>query len=405
MTDSTFVRRGDRAPRLLLLLGQSPFDPTSGAAQSTRLIAEVLAQHGFDVRALATTGCEGELPADHAAVLAEMDLAVTAGPAGSFIRFEHAGVRHALVPVEPRHKHAWERHVGAAYATEYARLLADWRPDLVLTFGGDATDAERRRQAQHSGARVVFALHNLHYRKHPPAAVDAFLAPTHFLTNAYGRHLGAPVDVLPPPLDPGQVLAPVAEAKAVCFINPEPAKGALLVAQLADRLGRNRPDIPLLVVGGRVPASALVIAGRDLGLDLTRYPNLLQIPPTGRVSEIWGATRVVLMPSVVREAAGRCALEAMLNGAVPLVSDQGGLAEIVGDAGIRLPPPPDLTGRPQPVPGPIVEAWWKALIDCFDDQAQFACLSAAGRVVASRHTVAAVGPAYAAWFAAKLDKT
>jgi glycosyltransferase involved in cell wall biosynthesis len=175
-----------------------------------------------------------------------------------------------------------------------------------------------------------------------------------------------------------------------------------LVAQLADRLGRLRPEIPLLVVGGRAPAEALAVAGRDLDLDLTRYPNLLQIPPTGRVSEIWGAARVVLMPSVVREAAGRCALEAMLNGVVPLVADQGGLAEVVGDAGIRLPPPPDLAGRAEAVPPAIVDAWWRALTGCYDDPAGWARRSARGRTVAAQHTLAVVGPAYAEWFGARL---
>ncbi|MEZ5562499.1 MAG: hypothetical protein R3F27_06035 [Gammaproteobacteria bacterium] len=57
------------APRLLLLLGQSPFDPTSGAAQSMRQIAELLATQGFAVRALATTGCEGDTDQEHPAWL------------------------------------------------------------------------------------------------------------------------------------------------------------------------------------------------------------------------------------------------------------------------------------------------------------------------------------------------
>ena len=57
------------APRLLLLLGQSPFDPTSGAAQSMRQTAELLADAGWSVRCLATSGCEGPVDADHATML------------------------------------------------------------------------------------------------------------------------------------------------------------------------------------------------------------------------------------------------------------------------------------------------------------------------------------------------
>lgn len=384
--------------RLLLLLGQSPFDPTSGAAQSTRLVAEVLATRGFAVRALATTGCEGDLPAGHAEVLTELGLHSAASPDGATIRCEADGIRHTLVPVEPAWKHDWERRVGAIYTAAYRELLTDWRPDFILTYGGDPTDVARRSEARQSGAKVVFALHNLAYRKRPPAEVDAFLAPTEFLARAYRGALARPVAVLPPPLDAKRILAPAPEAAAVCFINPEPAKGAILVAQLAERLGRLRPDIPLLVVGGRAPAEALTVIGRDLGLTLSQYPNLLQVPPTGRVSEVWGAARLVLMPSVVREAAGRCALEAMLNGVVPLVSDHAGLAEVVGSAGVRLPVPPELTGRARAVPAKVVDAWWEAMIRYFDDPAERAARSAACRAHAQTFTFPAVGPAYQQWF-------
>lgn len=389
---------------MLLLLGQSPFDPTSGAAQSTRLVVETLVRQGFEAWALSTTGCEGDLPGDHTAVLAELGIPA-AEDAGGVLRYEAHGVVHNQIPTAPAWKHDWERRVGARYAAEYQRLLDEWRPDVVLTYGGDPMDVARRRLARRAGATVVFALHNLYYRAHPPAEVDVFLAPTRFLAEAYAGKLSAPVDVLPPPLDPTRILAEAPEQTAVVFINPEPAKGSLLVAQLADRLGRERRAITLLVVGGRVPAEGLAVAGRDLGLDLTRHENLLQVPPTGRVSEIWAAARVVLLPSVVPEAAGRCALEAMLNGSVPLVSDQGGLAEIVGDAGIRLPPPPDLAGRARPVPPQIVEAWWRALIRLFDDEVEWKRRSVAARALAAANTLEAVGPAYAAWFRQAIRKT
>lgn len=390
-----------RQPRLLLLLGQSPFDPTSGAAQSTRILAEALAREGFVVRALATTACEGDLPGTHAEVVAETDPGISIHESGGATHFGSAGIRYTLFPVEPAWKHRWERHIGPGYNAEYQRVLAEWRPDFVLTYGGDATDVVRRRQARRAGATVVFALHNLAYLTHPQQEVDAFLAPTRFLAESYTGRLRAPIGILPVPLDPARVLGETAEPTAVCFINPEPAKGSLLVAQLADRLGRLRPDITLLTVGGRVPPEALMIAGRDLGLDLTRYPNLVQIPPTGRVADIWNAAKVVLMPSVVKEAAGRCALEAMLNGVVPLVSDHGGLPEMVGDAGIRLPPPPPLTGRAKPVPAPILDAWWQSLIACYDQPAEYSARSALCRERAAAHTLERIAPACATWFLAQ----
>lgn len=46
---------------------------------------------------------------------------------------------------------------------------------------------------------------------------------------------------------------------------------------------------------------------------------------------------VVVMPSVWEEAAGLAAMEQMMRGRVVICSDIGGLAEIVGDAGMKFP--------------------------------------------------------------------
>jgi glycogen synthase len=48
--------------------------------------------------------------------------------------------------------------------------------------------------------------------------------------------------------------------------------------------------------------------------------------------------RVVVMPSIWEETAGLAAIEQMMRGRLVIASDVGGLAEIVGDAGLRCPP-------------------------------------------------------------------
>lgn len=392
--------------RLLLLLGQCPFDPTSGAAQSMRQAAELLASQGFAVKALATTACEGELPRPLPELLGEMGLRFRrrpATPSGSWILAQHEGVEHELLEVEPSWKHQWERRRGTAYQAAYEGLLRCWQPELVLTFGGDPSDEQRRRQAQAAGARVIFALHNLYYRQHPPAAVDSFLVPSQFLAERYRGVLAAPLQVLLPPVNPHQVVAPEQDPVAVCFLNPEPAKGGVLVAQLAERLGRERPDIPLLVAGGRAGASQLLALGRDLGYDLQRHANLLQVAPTTQVRDFWAPCRVLLMPSVVEEAAGRAAVEAMLNGGVPLAAARGGLPEMLGEAGQLLPAPPEGQGASGwAAPAALVETWWQALRRLFDDEAHFqrARRQALMRAEAFRPDV--LGPAYAAAFRAVL---
>ncbi|AOS44150.1 Glycosyl transferases group 1 [Lacunisphaera limnophila] len=383
--------------RLLLLLGQSPFDPTSGAAQSMRQIALALAVGGAQVRGLSTTACEGDPGIEPAELMRAAGADVIARSGGWRARL--GGVEFDLVPVAQGRARQWEKDVGRLYAARLEELTKAFRPQVVLTFGGDPTDAARRRRLRVAGARVVFALHNLAYLKCRPEAVDAFLAPTRFLAARYEAAWGEPIAVLPPPLDPGHVVAAKTEPVCLGFCNPEPAKGVALVAHLAHRLGRERPEVPLLVIGGRAPASALVDAGRRLGFDLTGFPNLLQAVPVARPADLWGACRGVLMPSVVEEAAGRVPLEAMANGAVPLVAERGGLPELVGAAGVVLPLPASLTLQdPWTVPPETVEMWWSALTRLVDDEVWWRERSAVARAAAARFLVPAVVAEYTAWF-------
>ncbi|MDP3873970.1 MAG: glycosyltransferase [Methyloversatilis sp.] len=382
------------APRLLLLLGQSPFDPTSGAAQSMRQIAELLAQAGWSVHSLATSGCEGAVTTDHAALIEAHGATVVRTPAPgdatcALLETRHAGVTHHIVLTDPARRHHWEQDVGAAYQAQLDRLIDDFRPQLVLTYGGDPGDARRRRQLQQAGARVVFALHNLAYVAARPAGCDAFLAPSRFLSQRYASAWGEAPSVLPAPLMPDAV-APTHDPVFVTFINPEPAKGLALLVQLAERLGVERPDIPLLVVEGRAPAAQLVAAGQAAGFDLTRHANVMFAPVSARVADIWAHTRVLIAPSVVEEAAGRAALEAMVNGAVALVSDRGALPETVADGRCVLP-------------ADNVGAWFDALVRLVDDPMHFAGMSQAARSRAARHLPDALCARYAGWFGGVLS--
>lgn len=369
-----------------------------------RQIAELLASQGFTVRALATTACEGDADQNHAACLSAggwypKRIRSFAKHQQHVLELDTSGVQHELIEVDPRRKHHWEQDVGQVHAAHLQRLQAEFRPTIVLTFGGDQADQKRRAALRSAGAHVVFALHNLHYLPHRPTACDTFLAPSHFLAQRYARAWGEEIAVLPPAMAAETVLATSHEPVFITWFNPEPAKGLWLMARIAERLGNERPDIPLLVVEGRGRATNLVAAGRAAGVDLCRYPNIMFNPPVTRVAELWAACRVLLMPSVVEEAAGRVAMEAMLNGAVPIVSDRGGLPELIGDAGIIVPLPANYTRNCRaPLPREMAAPWFDAITRLVDDEAEFYKRSAAARTAAAAWLPDQLGPAYARWF-------
>ncbi|MBK8017271.1 MAG: glycosyltransferase family 4 protein [Betaproteobacteria bacterium] len=390
--------------RLLLLLGQNAFDPTSGAAQSMRQAAEVLAGAGWNVRALCTSGCEGDVEGDPAAMLRERGVVAveqaSLTPSGArVLAASRAGVLHEIVCVDPARKRYWERDAGPEYHARLDRIVREFAPQVVLAFGGDPGDERRRTVLRAAGARVVFALHNLAYLKSRPAQVDAFLAPTEFVAGRYREAWHADVQVLPTPIVPQGIVADRRDAVFTTFVNPEPAKGLWIVARLAQMLGEQRPDIPLLVVEGRMSASNLIAAGHAMDADLSRFPNLMFSPAVADVAALWATCRMVLAPSIVEEAAGRAVLEAMANGAVPLVSDRGALPETVGDAGVVLPLPGSLSlASAGPVSQEVARPWFDAITSFVDDEERYARASERARRHATRYLQDQVAPAYGAWF-------
>ena len=174
--------------------------------------------------------------------------------------------------------------------------------------------------------------------------------------------------MLPPPIDWSDVLAPKRSPAFITFVNPEPASGLMFMATLAARLGRERPDVPLLIIEGRGKASHFFAAGWRAGVDLARLPNMRISPGGVRPKDIFASARVLLMPSVWDESSGRLAIEAMVNGVPALVSDRGGLAEVVGAAGTALPLPDDLTvDTRQPVAHAAVQPWLDLLLRLVDE--------------------------------------
>lgn len=390
------------APRLLLLLGQFAFDPASGAAQSMRQAAELLANRGWLVQALTTSACETDAGGAALAALAQQTGGTLPDP-GGLLRFERAGVLHHVVRVAHGRDRFWEADVGARYEAALRHILRAFRPQVCLTYGGGTGDAARRALLRKAGVRVVFALHNLAYITRHPIECDAFLAPSEYLAGRYRAAWSVEVAVLPTPLTPAGVMAERHEPIFVVFVNPEPAKGVALVARLAARLGMERPDIPLLVVEGRAKAGTLLSSGQAAGLDLSSFENLMFAPCTHTMADIWGHCRILLVPSFVEEAAGRVVIEAMANGAVPLVSDRGALPETLGEGGIVLPLPADLPWQHiGPIPLCLADPWFETVCRLVDDESTFVTLSAKARRAAARHLPERLGPLYDRWFRALL---
>lgn len=136
-----------------------------------------------------------------------------------------------------------------------------------------------------------------------------------------------------PPMWPADTAITAHDPVFLSFFNPEVAKGAELVLRLAAAL----PELPSLVVAGRAGSAALGDQAQALGISPASLKNVTLSPGGVPVREVLALIHAVLMPSLVEEAAGRVAAEALANGIPALVSDSGALPEIVRPGGRVLP--------------------------------------------------------------------
>jgi glycosyltransferase involved in cell wall biosynthesis len=382
-----------------------PQDPASGAARSMTTTCEMLAESGFLVRALATTGTESGIHTEPLALLRGLgcDVQLAAGRTGNRIRpeleFTHRGVGYRLLDIGRKNLYKWEQTCGRQFDLAFDDELRRFQPDILFTYGGSSADVHRHQRARRQGTRIVFGLRNEGYLT--PGffdQIDAVLTPSRFLSDRYRSAIGLESTPLPSPIEIEDVVAEEHDPIFVTMINPAPEKGLMFFARLAEELSSRRPDIPILVIESRGTAGRLASAGLAGGFDLQRHENLMFSPAVPKPKDIFVPAKMLLAPSLV-EAFGRVVVEALLNGVPPLVSDRGGLAEAANGAGFVLPLPAGLDVKaPRPVAAEAVEPWIETIVKLEDDPDFYAQQAQRAKQAGRAYLREELTPRYAEFF-------
>jgi len=360
---------------MLLLLPQFPQDPASGAARSMTTMAEMAAAAGYEVRALATTATEGASISESVfrgnAERTLRQLGNAFRTEGHLLSYRRKGVSYRLLDTNNMGPHEWhETHLGKQFDALYDQELYSFDPDIILTYGGHPFDVRRRKKARLRGTRVIFGLRNFGYLQ-PPGQIqqiDAILAASRYLADRYRAEAGVQSVALPLPIDERDTVAESRGASYVVAVNPSDEKGVMPLARILEEVSVKRPDIEFLIVQSRGTAANLVYSGMAGGFNLQRHANIRVIGPLGLPKEIFVHARMLLVPSVWDEPAGRVVAEAMLNGIPVLLSDRKGLKEIANEGGVVLPLPADLTPETTVPPSALsVRAWTDWIIAMTDD--------------------------------------
>lgn len=364
-------------PRLLFCSYHSFWDPSSGAAVSTRDLLEMLAARGWACGVLCGPHLDYERGRPPEQVLRARGVPVQSARAtagGVAYTLHHAianGVPLTLYTPDGGKTYGRPGEAeGRTFLQLFDRVCGHFRPDVVLTYGGHWLARAAIERAKQRGLKVVFTLRNFAYRDASLfQSVDAIIVPSRTAREHYQRTLGIACTVLPGPFDPARVLCPAGERRYVVFVNPQPDKGVFVFARIADELGRRRPDVPLLTIEGRGGAEWLY----RTGLDLARHPNLHVMANTPDPRDFYRLARVVLMPSLWRESFARVPVEAMLNGIPVLASRRGGLPETLAEAGFLFDVPERCTPEARELPtAEEVRPWLETLERLWDDPGFYA---------------------------------
>ena len=378
------------------------FDTNNGASVACRSLMECLSRSGRIAAALTGTVFESHHEVDLAEFLAgegicpEVGLAAPHGVGSDTLRLEVRGVSVRLAGSQGARLHDPDEPERRRFLALFEEVTDRFSPDVVVTYGGDTLARQIRAMARAKGAIVVFALHNFNYRDLSAFEdVDSIFVPSRFAASFYRSKLGLDCHPLPNLIDFDRARALTRNPSYVTFINPSYEKGVFIFARIADELGRRRPDIPLLVVEGRGSERILV----NCGLDLRSHGNVNMVDHVPDVRDVWGLTKICLMPSVWWESQGLVAIEAMINGIPVLGADRGALPETLGDGGIVLPIPPRLTPATSELPTAAeVEPWVKAIIGLWDDPAWYAEQGRRALAETARWTPEVLEPRYTRFF-------
>lgn len=323
-----------RKPRILWANPFCLLDTSSGASMTVRQMLLQLVAHGYEVQVLGATVFDnpkgmGRLKEQYPDLNAYQHQLIEAvdGP-----------LTHQLVVSYSHNRNHFTTHEEGLWYSQYLYLLDSFKPDVVWFYGGQTLDLLIADEARDRGIPVAFYLANGNYKASRWCRdVDLILTDSQATADMYRKEVGYTAKPVGKFINPEKFIAEHHERKRLLFVNPSWQKGASVFVQLAEKLGRERPDIELEVVEARADWPAVLQeTTRRMGKPRSALSNVVVTPNTSDMRGPYSWARVVVAPSLWWESSGRMLAEAMLNGIPALITNRGGMPEMIGDAGIAF---------------------------------------------------------------------
>ncbi len=370
-----------RKPRLLWANVYCLLDTASGASMTVRQMLLQLVAQGYEIEILGATIFDHETGT---ARIADHWPSIKASP-GQACELRDGPLLHHLLVTASTRRGQMTSAEQRTWFYAYLQVLDRFRPDVLFYYGGQPLDFLIAAEARARGIPVAFYLANGTYT-HSRWCRDVDLILTNSQTNVdlYRQRLGVSAVALGPFVDPARVVAHQHEPRRILFINPSREKGAVVVIRLAMLLERRRPDIVFEVVESRGNWGTMLHAvSSALGQPRRSLDNVIVTAHTHDMRPVYGRARLLLAPSLWWESMGRVLVEGLLNGIPAIVTDSGGMPEMVQDAGIILKLDAIYHEKPYTrcPPDDALQPLLQRLETLYDDEAAYARLAAAARRV------------------------
>lgn len=367
--------------RTVFISLKSLLDKHSGAALEVKSVLEGLAADGMECSAISFNCYD---TGDDYAEDERIDPRLSPKNShGEFFHYDENGIRHYLYVGRSKDTMKIDQEDMNGLIRRASITLNEIKPDVVVFFGSNDL-IPLLSLAKTNGAKILFYTGTASYdegRKPLFDIADSLVVPTTFIGSLYKERFGKDFRVIPTTL-PFGVSPPSPELLharrmlgSLTLVNPTPDKGAHFLMRAARSAElKNRS---FLFVESRGTRSFW----KKAGVDISANENVHWAPWQTDISQILSKSAVLLMPSLIGEAAGKVIAEAMALG-VPCVGfDIGGIKEQIGQGGMALPFDNRLAAHsetrlyePQ-VPGELVQPWVDALDALLSDEARYTELS------------------------------
>jgi glycosyltransferase involved in cell wall biosynthesis len=335
-----------RKPRLLWANLYCLLDTSSGASMAVREMLLQLHNSGYEIAILGATVFDAEH--GRSRLLEHWPSVEKLRNSRSLLALQDGPLIHRLVVTSSIHRSQMDSDESKTWYRVYQKQLDSFKPDLVFYYGGTPLDMLIAREASVRGIPVAFYLCNGNYSGSDWCRdVDLLLTDSQATADFYRTTQRYPVTPIGAFIDPATVVAPDHSRERILFVNPTLEKGVGVLILLALMLEQSRPDIVFEVVESRGNwRETLQTITAALGAERSTLTNVVLTPNTADMRPVYGRARLLLAPSLCWESSGRVLVEAMLNAIPVVVSDRGGMPEMIRDAGVRLQLPAACYERP-----------------------------------------------------------